>query len=856
MDNTKNLRIVFTGDTASVVAAFDAVQNKSRQTQEKVGSFSQTLDNLGTKAQQVGGQMSSLGATMTAGFTLPIVGIGIASAKMAMDFQQAMTYVRTDAGDTTDDINKLSQSVLDLAKTSQFTPDQLANGLYHLASLGLRGADAMNALDTAQKMAAVGGADLESTASALGAALVTGIRGVQDYSSAAGVLDATIGAGNMRMQDLVNALGTGVLPVFKNAGLSITDFGAALATLTDNGMGADEAATRLKMTISLMEAPSKKAQGALAAIGMTSNQLGMDMQTKGLIPALQDLNQHLLDTYGTTAAGRQQMAQALTEMFGGGRSSAAIQTLLDQIDRVQNKFNQIGEQTGEFSDKVAQQQETAAARVKTAWSNIQVDMIELGSKVLPMLADDFTALTKDVSGLIKWWDGLTEAQQHDIETIGKILIVTGPLLSVFGKLASTFGTIMRLGSFGAGIFGNLFGGLMGASSSAAGLAGLGAEAGAASEAAVGLGTILTGPVGIAILGTVAAAGLAYLAYKKWTDDGIKPAQKELSSFNKLANDLGYTVTGTASKVDLLTLAQTHEKDAANMLDEAGKRVDATHKQQADAAQTVKTLYDDLATSQDNYTAAVQKFGQNSPQAAAAQQDLTDKQDAYNNALAAATKLQLDNIINEGNLKDAIKIHNAAVQDMTGVENYYNDALKGTVGVIAEIGPTALLQVAPLGTLATNIASVAGAWKDFTLQVQNSAVNTILFGTQSTIQRLQGQVTGLNQSLSAANNSAIRLGGNVSGVNLQGGSSPQHNASGTDYFQGGDTWINEDGPELVRLPRGSQILNAKETQQVTNHRNITIGTIVLGSADAVKEMFSQLDRDNLLVMKGLSPARGL
>lgn len=36
------------------------------------------------------------------------------------------------------------------------------------------------------------------------------------------------------------------------------------------------------------------------------------------------------------------------------------------------------------------------------------------------------------------------------------------------------------------------------------------------------------------------------------------------------------------------------------------------------------------------------------------------------------------------------------------------------------------------------------------------------------------------------------------------------ASGTDYYRGGWTWVGEHGPELVRMPRGSQILNHSES----------------------------------------------
>jgi hypothetical protein len=60
-------------------------------------------------------------------------------------------------------------------------------------------------------------------------------------------LNATVGAGNMRMGDLISALGTGVLPAAKLAGLSLKDVGAALALMVDEGMQADSAATRLRI---------------------------------------------------------------------------------------------------------------------------------------------------------------------------------------------------------------------------------------------------------------------------------------------------------------------------------------------------------------------------------------------------------------------------------------------------------------------------------------------------------------------------------------------------------------------------------------------------------------------------------
>lgn len=43
--------------------------------------------------------------------------------------------------------------------------------------------------------------------------------------------------------------------------------------------------------------------------------------------------------------------------------------------------------------------------------------------------------------------------------------------------------------------------------------------------------------------------------------------------------------------------------------------------------------------------------------------------------------------------------------------------------------------------------------------------------------------------------------------------PDHNATGTSYFRGGLTWVGETGPELVMAPRGSRIFSNNESMQM-------------------------------------------
>ena len=109
-----------------------------------------------------------------------------------------------------------------------------------------------------------------------------------------GTLNATVGAGNIRMQDLVTALGTGLLPTAKTVHLSLQDVMGAMAIFTDEGYRASSASAQLATALHYLSDPTDKAAGALKSIGINQDQLALDMQKpRGLLEALTDLKKHL-----------------------------------------------------------------------------------------------------------------------------------------------------------------------------------------------------------------------------------------------------------------------------------------------------------------------------------------------------------------------------------------------------------------------------------------------------------------------------------------------------------------------------------------------------------------------------------
>jgi len=349
-------------------------------------SASRTFATVGRNASSLERGLGKLAkAAGVAGLALAGgIAVGLAeSAKKAVEFQAQMTKIQTQAGASAKDVAVLSKSVLELGKTTQQGPQQLSEALYHLKSVGMDNVDAMKALKTASDLAAVGGSNLEATTNALAGAWRTGIKGATSMDEAAKTLNATIGAGNMTMDDMVAALGTGILPTAKTFGLTLSQVGSALALFTDEGVDSASAATRLRMSISLLGAPSGAASKQLAKIGLTGTQLGNAMRSKdGIIGAISLLKDHL-DKSGLSAT---QSAALLSHAFGGGKSSSAILSMVNNLDVLKKKQLQVNDSMGKFGAAVAAQKKTVAAQFALIKSNIEVASIQLGSKLLPVLS--------------------------------------------------------------------------------------------------------------------------------------------------------------------------------------------------------------------------------------------------------------------------------------------------------------------------------------------------------------------------------------------------------------------------------------------------------------------------------------
>lgn len=349
------------------------------------GKADKELEGFTNRVNAGLGNLVKFGAILGAiGVVGIAVGLGLA-AKSASDFQAQMRLLVTQAGATTAEMNAMSKGVLDMASSVGTSPDELAKGLYHLESAGFRGATALNALRIAAEGAKVGHANLEDVTNALDAVLVAGVPEAHDMAGAMGELNAIVGAGDMRMQDLADAMGTGILASAKVFGLGLKDVGAALAVMGDNNIRGADAATKLRMALSLMGATTDKAASALKQIGIGPTELAQKMRSGGLVAALADLQKHL------KASGKSAVEQAriLSEAFGGGKSAGTILLLLQQLDRLKTKEGDIASGAKGFQTAWEGTQQNFSFQWGRATAAVEAAGIKIGTKLLPPLTDLF-----------------------------------------------------------------------------------------------------------------------------------------------------------------------------------------------------------------------------------------------------------------------------------------------------------------------------------------------------------------------------------------------------------------------------------------------------------------------------------
>lgn len=371
-----------------------------------IHQFSAEMDKAKAQMSAVGSSGGAMMNKLGAGVALAGVGIAAASVKMASDFQTQMTRLYTAAGAPEAAVKGATDQVLALGNSVGYSGTQIAEALYHPVSAGLDLATSLQVVKYAAEEAQISGASLDDTTYSLSSVMKAFNEPASQAANTMAQLNAIVGQGDMHFQDF-NVSIKNWAPTAAQMGIGVTSMGAALAYLTDRGNSAEEASTRVTMGLSMMATPSKQAATLLEGLGVassdvaassdamttvlkktgiTQNELAADLQKPdGIYVALQHLKSALDEAgvHGTEADS------VLSKIFGGGRSDKAILSLMQNLDGLKTKFDDI--QSAASPDKFAnawqQTQQTFAFQMRQVGAEVENIAIKFGTLLIPVIQD-------------------------------------------------------------------------------------------------------------------------------------------------------------------------------------------------------------------------------------------------------------------------------------------------------------------------------------------------------------------------------------------------------------------------------------------------------------------------------------
>ena len=421
--------------------------------------------NMGTLVVTLGADMTQLtaglskansalqrfGFVASTALTAPMVMAGKASFQMAKDYEYAIQTIVGLTGTAQDVVNGLNQDILKMAPELARAPLELAQGAYFILSSGIKATgEAMEVLTVSAKAATAGlGTTQQMTqvlTSALNAYRGTGI----SAGYATDVIVAAVREGKAEASGFATSLGQ-IIPIAANLGVSFDQVAGGMAAITLTGASAANAAVYLKGVFNSLIKASSQGETALKKMGTSYADLRRILEREGLVALMQKLRD-IQEEYGDEMLGDViPNIRAMTGFMSFAGKNFQYNTEL---------MKRVTESTGALADAFAAVANTIKVRYDTAISQAQVSLISLGTQVATTFIPILEKLVKALERLTRWFDSLSEAQRHNIIVVAMVVAALGPLALVVSSLVWILrGLLALLPSLTAGVtaFGLAFG---------------------------------------------------------------------------------------------------------------------------------------------------------------------------------------------------------------------------------------------------------------------------------------------------------------------------------------------------------------------------------------------------------------
>lgn len=398
---------------SSVARLLVVVSGDSSQLSNSLASATGSISNFNKNAERAGN-------ALIRSVTLPVLALGGAALKMAMDYEAAMARVGGLTTLTAKQVAQADQRILEMSTRLGVSAVDLADSLYFAGSAGLQFSEAMQVVELSAKGAAIGMGEAEDLSKvlifSLNAYRGTGLTAAR----AMDVFTAAIKEGTAAPDELALALGR-LLPVARQAGVEFETAVASVAALTNIGLPTRVAATSLRALFGGLLAPTNQATETLAELGITTEQLRQAIDAGPLVAF-----KLLEDAVG----GNDDMLRKIIPQIRGFTAYLGLSG--EAAKRTAGIYNDVRNSTGSLDKAFNLISQTAQFKFHQALEQLRVGAIQTGRTLIPVFLKLLGVINFVGEGLGELGPG---ARQVVVAFLG-LAAAVGPALKLYGMMTN------------------------------------------------------------------------------------------------------------------------------------------------------------------------------------------------------------------------------------------------------------------------------------------------------------------------------------------------------------------------------------------------------------------------------------
>ena len=522
MSDVGEVSVKITADASGVDRAISNVKGQFSQLSNDLTGIAKgfNLDNVASQIDKISDKFKGLGSTLAIS-AAPFEIYGALAVKAFSDFEQGIAKINTLLPDATKaEMEAVGEQLK--AFSSEFGADinDAIQAYYDALSAGVAQGDVLPFMETAQKAGVAGMSDVSVAVDGLTSILNSYQKKTSEAENVSDVMFKTVELGKIEFEQLAANIGK-VAPTAAQFKIGFEDVGAAIASITSQGLKPEQTMTVLTSLIS--------------QLGKSGTDLSDKFKeiTGQSFPDFIASGGTLADAIGKIRDYSQDTGTSLMDMTGNLEAAKGLAMLGGSaFEQYAGFLDEISDSAGATETAYSKMSETMAFAMDQLKAQMQTTMIEVGDALAPVVKD-FTKWLSENSDEIS--DFAISIAQNAVPAIEGLFDIMKKLMDFFNNLPagtkSLLAQLLGVGAVGAAIGGPALYGAgiaLGPVSSLVKLLGsltvpttVATEVGAIGTAATtaagsgGVGALTTALSGLGapvVLGAIAGIGLGLAAY--------------------------------------------------------------------------------------------------------------------------------------------------------------------------------------------------------------------------------------------------------------------------------------------------------------------------------------------------------